>query len=63
MKSDGTRRQTSQICPMFPDASFTPMTFGIDASRTSVVGSMFTPVRLGTLYRMIGSGVESAIAR
>ena len=49
MKSAGTARQTSHICVMLPDASLTPTMFGIAASRASVDGSMFTPVRPGTL--------------
>ena len=48
-KSAGTARQTSHICCMFPDASFTPTMFGIAARRTSVATSTFTPVRPGTL--------------
>ena len=61
--SGGTASQTSHICVMFPDASFTPTTFGIAASRTSVFTSMLTPVRPGTLYSTMGSGVLSAMAR
>ena len=41
----GRLRHTSQICPMLPDASLTPTTFGIVARRASVLGSTFTPVR------------------
>ena len=62
MKSAGTARQISHICWMLPDASFTPTMFGMAASRTSVRTSMFTPVRPGTLYTMIGSDVLSAMA-
>ncbi len=63
MNSDGTRWQTSHICEMLPDASFTPTMFGTAASRAMVSGSMLTPVRPGTLYRTIGSGVLAAMAR
>jgi hypothetical protein len=49
MKSAGTRTQTSQICDMLPDASFTATMFGIAARRASVAGSTLQPVRPGTL--------------
>ena len=40
---------------MFPDASFTPTTFGTSEAICSVVAAvMFTPVRPGTLYITIG---------
>ena len=40
---------------MFADASLTPMMFGISAAMRSVVSAvMFTPVRPGTLYMIIG---------
>jgi hypothetical protein len=40
---------------MLPDASFTPMTFGISRAMRSVVSAvMFSPVRPGTLYMIIG---------
>ena len=62
MKSGGTARTYSHACCMLPDASLTPMMFGIAASRLSVFTSMLQPVRPGTLYRMIGSEVLSAMA-
>ena len=49
MKPDGTVRQTSLIWLMFPDASLTAATFGIEARRTSVGGMTLHPVRPGTL--------------
>ena len=48
-KCSGTALQTSAICAILPLASFTPMIFGISASRASVPGSMLAPVRPGTL--------------
>ena len=48
-KSSGMRAQTSAICIMLPDASFTPMMPGIVASRCNVGTSMFVPARPGTL--------------
>ncbi len=45
----GSVRRTSQIWAMFPDASLTPMMFGISASLTSVAVSTFEPVRPATL--------------
>src|SRR4249920_990388 len=47
-KSEGTALQISHTCVTLPDASLTPTTFGIAASRTSVLTSMLTPVRPGT---------------
>ena len=49
MKSLGTARQTSAICCMLPEASFTPTMVGIVARRAQVAGSMLQPVRPGTL--------------
>ena len=46
---------------MLPDASFTPTMFGIAASFTSVAGSTLQPVRPGTLYTTIGSGVKVSV--
>ena len=59
----GTTRQISAICVMLPDASLTPTMFLSAERRNTVAGSMLQPVRPGTLYRMIGSEVLSAIAR
>ena len=48
-------RTIDMICSRFPDASFTPMTFGISRAICSVVADvMLTPVRPGTLYMIIG---------
>ena len=48
-KSAGTAFTASQICVMLPEASLTPATCGIVASRASVAGSTLQPVRPGTL--------------
>jgi hypothetical protein len=62
MKPGGAARQTSQIWVMLPEASFTPTTFGRVARRERVAGSTLQPVRPGTLYTTMGSGVASPIA-
>ena len=49
VKSGGRVAHRFAICAMFPEASFTPTMLSIAASRRSVAGSTFTPVRPGTL--------------
>ena len=59
----GRRDIISFICSIFPDASFIPIILlQSAASRKVVSGSIFTPVRPGTLYKTMGSSVASAIA-
>ncbi len=58
----GTCCTTCAIWLMLPEASFTPTMYSISASRFSVAGSTFTPVRPCTLYTMIGSGTADAMA-
>ncbi len=48
---------------MLPEASLTPTTFSMEASRPIVAGSTFVPVRPGTLYTTMGSRTAEAIAR
>ena len=62
-KPSGIVAQICAICAMFPLASFTPTMLSICASRSSVAGSMLTPVRPITLYSMTGSRMAEAIAR
>src|SRR5581483_148350 len=62
-KSPGTALNTSAIWLMLPLASFTATIFGISASRASVPGSRFAPVRPGTLYSTSGLSTASAMAR
>src|SRR5260221_685322 len=48
-KCSGTRAAMEAICEMFPEASLTPTIVSIADSRFTVAGSIFTPVRPGTL--------------
>src|SRR6266849_1293896 len=49
MNSSGTALRIAAICEMLPEASLMPAMFSILASRFTVAGSMFTPVRPCTL--------------
>jgi hypothetical protein len=48
-KSSGVAATISDICTTLPEASFTATMVGMAARRATVFGSMFTPVRPGTL--------------
>ncbi len=62
MKSGPQTVMMSCICCREPAASLTPTMFLHSfASRAMVAGSMFTPVRLGMLYMMMGMGTLSAM--
>ncbi len=52
----------SAICERFPLASFIATIFDIFDNSKHVCGKIFTPVLLGTLYKIIGSVVEFAMA-
>ncbi len=53
---------TSVICSREPLASLMPTIFPNSDRAATVSGSMFTPVRPGILYRMIGMSTASATA-
>ena len=52
----------SATCEIFPLASLIATIFSIFESSKHVLGSIFTPVLLGTLYKIIGIFTEDAIA-
>lgn len=52
----------SAIWDRFPLASFIATMLGIFDNSRQVSGNIFTPVRLGTLYKIIGSVVFLAIS-
>ena len=51
-----------EICEIFPQASLIATMFFTFESSKHVSGSIFTPVRDGTLYKIIGRFVHEAIA-
>ena len=54
--------EISLICEIFPLASFMEFMLSIFESSRQVLGSMFTEVLEGTLYKIIGSDVADEIA-
>ncbi len=59
----GSVCSSSVICAMFPLDSLMPMMFFSSASRCTVAGSRFVPLREGMLYSRIGRSTACAIAR